>query len=208
MSRLVRGERLSLTRRGESAELLVVGLGNPGSKYAGTRHNVGREVIDELVKRKNSSLKAGKEQALVSEIRHNEKLIVFAIPMNFMNDSGISVAKLMRRYRLSEVKKLLIVHDELDLEVGAIRLKEGGGLAGHNGLRSVKQHIKNQDFSRIRIGIGKPFPNQKGAQYVLSKPGKKESQELLLSVINAADSVESILETDFDNAMQIFNKKT
>jgi len=208
MSRLVRGERLSLTRRGESAELLVVGLGNPGSKYAGTRHNVGREVIDELVKRKNSSLKAGKEQALVSEIRHNEKLIVFAIPMNFMNDSGISVAKLMRRYRLSEVKKLLIVHDELDLEVGAIRLKEGGGLAGHNGLRSVKQHIKNQDFRRIRIGIGKPFPNQKGAQYVLSKPGKKESQELLLSVINAADSVESILETDFDNAMQIFNKKT
>ena len=208
MSRLTRGERLSLTRRGESAELLVVGLGNPGSKYAGTRHNVGREVIDELVKRKNSSLKAGKEQALVSEIRHNEKLIVFAIPMNFMNDSGISVAKLMRRYRLSEVKKLLIVHDELDLEVGAIRLKEGGGLAGHNGLRSVKQHIKNQDFRRIRIGIGKPFPNQKGAQYVLSKPGKKESQELLLSVINAADSVESILETDFDNAMQIFNKKT
>jgi len=208
MSRLVRGERLSLTRRGESAELLVVGLGNPGSKYAGTRHNVGREVIDELVKRKNSSLKAGKEQALVSEIRHNEKLIVFAIPMNFMNDSGISVAKLMRRYRLSEVKKLLIVHDELDLEVGAIRLKEGGGLAGHNGLRSVKQHIKNQDFCRIRVGIGKPFPNQKGAQYVLSKPGKKESQELLLSVINAADSVESILETDFDNAMQIFNKKT
>ena len=208
MSRLVRGERLSLTRRGESAELLVVGLGNPGSEYAGTRHNVGREVIDELVKRKNSSLKAGKEQALVSEIRHNEKLIVLAIPMNFMNDSGISVAKLMRRYRLSEVKKLLIVHDELDLEVGAIRLKEGGGLAGHNGLRSVKQHIKNQDFRRIRIGIGKPFPNQKGAQYVLSKPGKKESQELLLSVINAADSVESILETDFDNAMQIFNKKT
>ena len=208
MSRLVRGERLSLTRRGESAELLVVGLGNPGSEYAGTRHNVGREVIDELVKRKNSSLKAGKEQALVSEIRHNEKLIVFAIPMNFMNDSGISVAKLMRRYRLSEVKKLLIVHDELDLEVGAIRLKEGGGLAGHNGLRSVKQHIKNQDFRRIRIGIGKPFPNQKGAQYVLSKPGKKESQELLMSVINAADSVESILETDFDNAMQIFNKKT
>jgi len=208
MSRLTRGERLSLTRRGESAELLVVGLGNPGSEYAGTRHNVGREVIDELVKRSNSSLKAGKEQALVAEIRHNEKLVVLAIPMNFMNDSGISVAKLMRRYRLSEVKKLLIVHDELDLEVGTIRLKEGGGLAGHNGLRSVKQHIKNQDFCRVRVGIGKPFPNQKGAQYVLSKPGKKESQELLLSVVNAADSIESVLETGFDNAMQIFNKKT
>ena len=208
MSRLTRGERLSLTRRGESAELLVVGLGNPGSEYAGTRHNVGREVIDELVKRNNSSLKAGKEQALVAEIRHNEKLIVFAIPMNFMNDSGISVAKLMRRYRLSEVKKLVVVHDELDLEVGAIRLKEGGGLAGHNGLRSVKQHIKNQDFRRIRVGIGKPFPNQKGAQYVLSKPGKKESQELLLSVVNTADAIESILETGFDNAMQNFNKKT
>ena len=128
--------------------------------------------------------------------------------MTFMNDSGIAVAKLMRRYRVSEAKKLLIVHDELDLEVGAIRLKEGGGLAGHNGLRSVKQHIKNQDFRRVRIGIGKTFPNQKGAQYVLSKPGKKESQELLLSVVNAADSIESVLETGFDDAMQIFNKKT
>ena len=208
MSRLMRGERLSLTRRGESAELLVVGLGNPGSKYAGTRHNIGREVIDELVKRNHASLKAGKEQSLVAEIRENDKLIVLAIPMNFMNESGIAVAKLTRRYRLSEVKKLVIVHDELDLEVGAVRLKEGGGLAGHNGLRSVKQHIKNQDFCRIRIGIGKPFPNQKGAQYVLSKPGKKESQELSLSVLNAADAIESVIETGFDNAMQIFNKKT
>ena len=86
MSRLIRGERLSLTRRGESAELLVVGLGNPGSKYDGTRHNVGREVIDELVERNHSSLKAGKEQALIAEIRENEKLIVFAIPMDFMNN--------------------------------------------------------------------------------------------------------------------------
>ena len=208
MSRLTRGERFSLTRRGESAELLVVGLGNPGSKYSGTRHNVGREVIEELVKRNNSSLKAGKEQALVAEIRLDEKLIVFAIPMNFMNDSGIAVSKLMKRYRLIEVKKLLVVHDELDLEVGAIRLKEGGGLAGHNGLRSVKQHIKNQDFRRVRVGIGRPFPNQKGAQYVLSKPGKKESQELLLSVATAADSIESVIEIGFDNSMQIFNKKT
>ena len=124
-----------------------------------------------------------------------------------MNDSGIAVAKLMRRYGLSEVKKLLVVHDELDLEVGHIRLKEGGGLAGHNGLRSVKQHLKNQDFCRIRVGIGKPFPNQKGAQYVLSKPGKKESEELLLSVVTAADSIESILKTGFESSMQIFNKK-
>ena len=207
MSRLIRGDRRSLTRRGESAELLIVGLGNPGSKFAGTRHNVGREVIDEIVKRNNSSLKTGKEQALVSEVRHDKKLIVFAIPMTFMNDSGIAVAKLMRRYRVSEAKKLLIVHDELDLEVGAIRLKEGGGLAGHNGLRSVKQHIKNQDFRRVRIGIGKTFPNQKVAQYVLSKPGKKESQELSLSVATAVDSIESILEIGFESAMQTFNKK-
>ena len=93
------------------------------------------------------------------------------------------------------------------LEVGHIRLKEGGGLAGHNGLRSVKQHLKNQDFCRIRVGIGKPFPNQKGAQYVLSKPGKKESEELLLSVVTAADSIESILKIGFESSMQIFNKK-
>lgn len=207
MSRLTRGERRSLTRRGESAELLVVGLGNPGSEFVNTRHNVGREVIDEVVERHNSSLKTGKEQALVSEVRYEGKLIVFAIPMTFMNDSGIAVAKLMRRYGLSEVKKLLVVHDELDLEVGHIRLKEGGGLAGHNGLRSVKQHLKNQDFCRIRVGIGKPFPNQKGAQYVLSKPGKKESEELLLSVVTAADSIESILKIGFESSMQIFNKK-
>jgi PTH1 family peptidyl-tRNA hydrolase len=85
MSRLIRGERRPLTRRGESAELLIVGLGNPGSKFAGTRHNVGREVIDEMAKRNNLSLKTGKEQALVSEVRHENKLIVSAIPMTFMN---------------------------------------------------------------------------------------------------------------------------
>ena len=117
MSRLIRGERRSLTRRGESAELLVVGLGNPGSKFAGTRHNIGREVIDELVKRNDSILKAGKEESLVAEVRHEGNLVVFAIPMTFMNDSGIAVSKLMRRYRLSEVKKLLIIHDELDLSL-------------------------------------------------------------------------------------------
>ncbi|MEC7810566.1 MAG: aminoacyl-tRNA hydrolase [Actinomycetota bacterium] len=207
MSRVIRGARLSLTRRGEAAELLVVGLGNPGEKFIGTRHNVGREVIEEMAKRKNLTLKAGKEQSLVAETRHDEKLIVFAIPMTYMNDSGMAVAQLMRRYRLTEAKKILIVHDELDLDVGTIRLKESGGLAGHNGLRSVAQHLKNQDFRRIRIGIKGPFQDQKGAQYVLSKPGKKERQELLLSVADAADSIEKILSAGFENAMQMFNKK-
>ena len=207
MSRVIRGARLSLTRRGEAAELLVVGLGNPGEKFIGTRHNVGREVIEEMAKRKNLTLKAGKEQSLVAETRHDEKLIVFAIPMTYMNDSGMAVAQLMRRYRLTEAKKILIVHDELDLDVGTIRLKESGGLAGHNGLRSVAQHLKNQDFRRIRIGIKGPFLDQKGAQYVLSKPGKKERQELLLSVADAADSIEKILSAGFENAMQMFNKK-
>ena len=199
MSRVTRGARRSLTRRGESAELLVVGLGNPGSKFSGTRHNLGREVVDEVVKRKDLALKAGKDQALVAEGRHDQKLVVFAIPMTYMNDSGIAVAKLMRRYRLEETKKLLIVHDELDLDVGTIRLKESGGMAGHNGLRSVSQHIK--------IGIRGPFESQKGAQHVLSRPGKKERQELDLSIMNAADSIDIILNEGFESAMRTFNKK-
>lgn len=207
MSRVTRGARRSLTHRGESAELLVVGLGNPGSKFSGTRHNLGREVVDEVVQRKDLALKAGKDQALVAEGRHDQKLVVFAIPMTYMNDSGIAVAKLVRRYRLEEIKKLLIVHDELDLDVGTIRLKESGGMAGHNGLRSVSQHIKTHDFCRIRIGIRGPFEAQKGAQHVLSRPGKKERQELDLSIMNAADSIDIILNEGFESAMRTFNKK-
>ena len=101
----------------------------------------------------------------------------------------------------------MIVHDELDLDVGTIRLKESGGMAGHNGLRSVSQHIKTHDFCRIRIGIRGPFESQKGAQHVLSRPGKKERQELDLSIMNAADSIDIILNEGFESAMRTFNKK-
>ena len=120
-------------RTGTPADLLVVGLGNPGEKYAGTRHNVGAEVVEVLAARHATKLKPGKQAALVAELRIGDKLVAVAFPQTFMNDSGRSVRDLMRRYGIDDPNRLVVIHDELDLDVGRLKLKSGGGLAGHNG---------------------------------------------------------------------------
>ena len=205
MSRLSRVGRRSLMRTGESADLLVVGLGNPGEEFSGTRHNVGHDVSFEIAKRTESNLRKSNALASVAEVKSEKKFLVLAVPHTYMNESGEAVNKLMRRYGISETKKLLIVHDELDLPVGTVRLKNGGGLAGHNGLRSVKAHLKSQEFCRIRIGIDRPSKNQNIANYVLSKPRKNEREELNLSTQIAADAVESIIRIGLESSMRVFN---
>ena len=120
-------------RRGTPSDVLVVGLGNPGAEYDKTRHNAGFAVIDELARRHNGSLRAGKEKALVDEVRIASKRVAIAKPTTYMNLSGESVRPLVRRYGIESPEQLIVVHDELDLEMGAVRIKVGGGLAGHNG---------------------------------------------------------------------------
>jgi PTH1 family peptidyl-tRNA hydrolase len=193
-------------RSGTPAELLVVGLGNPGSTYEGTRHNIGVDVVEALATRHGGKLKKGRELALVDEVRIDGKRVALALPQTFMNESGRSVAALVRRYGIDELEKLVVVHDELDLPVGRRKVKLGGGLAGHNGLKSIRDHLHSSDFGRIRIGVGKPPGSQQGADYVLRKPGKTERTELDVVVQECADAVEAILAEGYETAMNRYNR--
>ncbi len=194
-------------RRGTPADLLVVGLGNPGREYAGTRHNVGFDVVELLAERHGASLKAGKERSLVVEVRLDGARLVLAEPSTYMNLSGEAVAPLVRRFGIDDPSKLVIVHDELDLPLGRVRVKVGGGLAGHNGLRSIKAHLHTADFVRVRIGVGKPPSKEKGADHVLKRVGQSERQELDVAVMEAVAAVESILADGVEATMNVVNTR-
>jgi PTH1 family peptidyl-tRNA hydrolase len=187
------------------ADLLVVGLGNPGAEYIGTRHNVGFDVVDLLARRHGGRLRKGKERALADEVRISGCRVALAEPQTFVNLSGESVGRLARRYDIDDLHALVIVHDELDLPLGRVKVKLGGGLAGHNGLRSIKAHLHTDDFVRVRIGIGKPPSKEQGVDHVLKRPGKAERSLLADMVERAADAVEAIGEDGVEAAMNRFN---
>ena len=192
-------------RTGTPADLLVVGLGNPGAQYAHTRHNAGADVVALLAERHGGRLKMGKERSLVAELRVDGKRMAVAFPQTYMNDSGSAVAPLVRRFGITDLERLVVVHDELDLPVGRLRVKVGGGLAGHNGLRSIKAHLHSDAFTRVRIGIGKPPGKQQGVDHVLKPPSKAERTELDIVEQEAADAVETILHEGAAAAMNRFN---
>jgi PTH1 family peptidyl-tRNA hydrolase len=193
-----------LRRRGTAADLLVVGLGNPGDEYARTRHNVGAETVELLAKRHRASLRKGKERARADQVRIGPSAVALAVPLTYMNDSGLAVAALVRRYGV-DVDQLVIVQDELDLPVGALKVKNGGGLAGHNGLRSIKAHLHSEAFLRVRIGVGKPASKEQGVDHVLKKFSKRERTEIDVVLEEAADAVECIAVDGIDVAMNRFN---
>jgi peptidyl-tRNA hydrolase, PTH1 family len=195
-----------LGRRGTPADLLAVGLGNPGAEYARTRHNVGADTIALLAERHGGRLRAGKERALSDEVRVGAHRLALAFPQTFYNDSGLAVGALVRRHGVEDLHRLVVVHDELDLPPGRIQVKVGGGLAGNKGLKSIKAHLKTDDFVRVRIGVGKPPGAQQGADHVLRRPGKAERTELDIVIQEAADAVELILADGPEAAMNRFNR--
>jgi peptidyl-tRNA hydrolase, PTH1 family len=205
---MVFGRRREQSRRGTPADLLVVGLGNPGKDYAGTRHNVGFEVVELLARRHGGSLKGGRENSLVAEVRIDGHRVTLAQPLTYMNLSGDAVGPLVRRHGIEDPERLVVVHDELDLPLGRVRVKVGGGLAGHNGLRSIKAHLHTTDFVRVRIGVGKPPSKEQGADHVLKRVGKGERTELDIAVQEAADAVELILAEGPQAAMNAVNART
>ncbi len=184
---------------------LVVGLGNPGSEFTGTRHNLGEEVVRLLADRRGDTLKAGRNNALVAESRIGETRAVLAFPITYMNESGLAVSSLVRRYKIDDPTRIVVVHDELDLPPGTVRVKAGGGLAGHNGLRSIAQHLRTQDFLRVRLGVGKPPSKEHGKDHVLSRVSKRERELFDESVVVAADTVETIVTDGVDAAMRAVN---
>ena len=185
---------------------MVIGLGNPGAEYEGTRHNLGADVVNVLATRHGATLRRGKERALVAEARIDGKLLALAFPQTFVNLSGESAARLARRYGVeNDLDRVVVVHDELDLPPGRVKIKEGGGTAGHNGLESIRAHLHSGAFIRVRIGIGKPPGRQQGADYVLKPARKAEQMELDVAVVEAAEAVETIFTEGLAVAMNRFN---
>jgi PTH1 family peptidyl-tRNA hydrolase len=191
-------------RRGTAADLLVVGLGNPGDEYRGSRHNVGAEVVELLAKRHGARLRKRKERALVDEVTIDGRRVALAVPLTYVNDSGLAVGALVRRFGVTP-EQLVVVHDELDLPVAELKVKSGGGLAGHNGLRSIVAHLHSQDFQRVRIGVGKPVSKERGADHVLNRFAKRERAEVDVTIEQAADAVETIVRDGVAAAMNRFN---
>jgi PTH1 family peptidyl-tRNA hydrolase len=186
---------------------VVVGLGNPGAEFAGTRHNLGAEVVANLaVRHGDGSLRAEKGMPdLLAAADVCGQRVVLAIPTTYMNDSGAAVRPLLRRFGVVDTWRLIVVHDELDLPPGALRVKAGGGTAGHRGLESIRAHLHTLDFLRVRVGIGKPPGHQSGADYVLHRPSRAERAEIDLGIALAADAVETIIDHGTDAAMNRFH---
>lgn len=198
--------RRSAPRTGDMQRTLIVGLGNPGKKYARTRHNVGTDVIEVLVSRTHSSLKVGRDRARVAETRLKDQPVVLAVPTTYMNESGEAVGPLARRFK-NNASNIIIIHDELDLAPGVVKIKVGGGLAGHNGLKSISQHLRTDDYIRVRVGVGKPPSKEHGADHVLSSIPAAERTILDIAIETAADAVERILEVGIAAAMQEYNAR-
>jgi peptidyl-tRNA hydrolase, PTH1 family len=193
-------------RRGERAsslDLLVVGLGNPGREYAANRHNVGWMVLDELARRHDASWK-GKFSGKLAELRVDGHRVALLKTETYMNESGRSVAEAARFYKV-EPDAILVVHDEGDLDLGRLQARLGGGLAGHNGLRSIAQHLKTPEFMRLRIGVGRPGRGDPRplADYVLSNFESQDDAESL--VARAADAVEALDAEGLDRTQARFN---
>ena len=197
---------MRLLRRGERAstlDLLVAGLGNPGREYEQTRHNVGWLVADELARRHGGSFRS-KFSGRVAEVRVGDRRLALLKPETYMNESGRSVGAAARFYKVPP-ERTLLVHDDVDLEEGRLQVRLGGGLAGHNGLRSIAQHFGTNDFLRLRIGVGRPERGDRRpvADYVLSPFDPSFDVEEL--VARAADAVEALAARGLAAAQTQFN---
>ncbi|CAN5746955.1 aminoacyl-tRNA hydrolase [soil metagenome] len=197
---------MHLFRRGESAstlDLLIAGLGNPGREHSGNRHNVGWMVIEELAHRHDGSFRS-KFSGRLAETRIGEARVALLEPETYMNDSGRSISAAARFFKVLP-ENVLIVHDDVDLDVGRLQARAGGGLAGHNGLRSIAEILGTTEFLRLRVGVGRPDRGDPRpvADYVLAPFTADDDAEGIVS--RAADAVESVLAEGLDTTQQRFN---
>ena len=188
---------------GASVDLLVAGLGNPGSEHARDRHNVGWMVVDELARRHQGSFR-GKFRGRLADVRVGDAKLVLLKPETYMNESGASIQAASSFYKLPP-EQVLVVHDDVDLVIGRLQARTGGGLAGHNGLRSIAQRLGSQDFLRLRIGVGRPGRGDPRpvADYVLSGFTAEDDADALVG--RAADAVECLVADGLDETQRRFN---
>ncbi|MDP9233433.1 MAG: aminoacyl-tRNA hydrolase [Actinomycetota bacterium] len=181
----------------------IVGLGNPGDRYARNRHNVGALVLSSLT---DARFKTHKSGCLVAETSVSGHRVVLARPMTYMNESGRAVRQLLSWYKIP-LERLIVIHDELDIRFGEIRIKRGGGTAGHNGLKSVVSHLGSQDFLRVRIGVSRPPGPQDPADYVLNDFSAAQRKDLEDVIARAGTAVETILDQGAERAMNAINER-
>lgn len=194
-------------RRGSASTLVILGLANPGPEYEGSRHNVGGDAVRLVAERRGARLVLeSRQRALTATIPTERGPVTLAVPTTFMNESGAVLPPLLKRTSLEDLSHLVVAHDELDLEPGRLQVKFGGGLAGHNGLRSIAKTLGTNDFSRLRIGIGKPPTKEQGADYVLQRPTGARKVAMAEYVAAAADAVETLLDYEFEDAQQRVNR--
>ena len=186
---------------------LAVGLGNPGKEYESTRHNIGFRVIDRLSKDLQIPVSKGQCNALIGQGAIAGHKIILAKPQTFMNLSGISIAELMSWYKI-EASHLVLIYDDLDLDIGQLRIKPKGKSGGHKGVESIIDRLKTTEFARVRIGIGKPdqlIEGEKGSDYVLSKVPKNEQETIDKACLSAAEAVPLIITEGLEAAMNKYN---
>ncbi len=185
---------------------IIVGLGNPGRKYERTRHNAGFMAVEKIARDLRADIMQRKYHALIEKTRIDSVEAMLIKPQTFMNESGRSVGAIVR-YTHAAVTDLIVLHDELDLPLGAVRIKAGGGHGGHNGLRSLIEHLGSADFIRVRIGVGRPGPDRDSADYVLSPVPAAEKEQFSKAVERAADAARAIVLEGPAGAMNTYNQK-
>lgn len=191
-----------------SAFKLIVGLGNPGPEHSATRHNAGFWFVESLAAKYSLSFRSeSKFNAEVCRLQTTELDCWLCKPMTFMNGSGSSVQAMASFYKIS-VEEILVVHDELDLDAGVARLKEGGGHGGHNGLRDIIAQMGDKSFTRLRLGIGHPGSQDKVTPYVLGKPAKEDCQLIEIAIKESVDAMPLVLEGEMQKAMNALHQKS
>ncbi|UCH34829.1 MAG: aminoacyl-tRNA hydrolase [Armatimonadota bacterium] len=204
---LLRRKRDAVAQQAEasaSSPLLVVGLGNPGGRYLATRHNVGFEVVELLAARAQTRLRRGKFRCAQAEARLADQRVILIQPHTYMNRSGAAVRGAADYYKVP-LSRLLVVCDDVHLPLGKIRLRRSGSAGGHNGLISVIEALGNEEFPRLRIGVGEPPPHMDQVSYVLSRFAREEQEVIAAAIARAADAVEAWVSVGITEAMNRFN---
>ena len=183
---------------------LIIGLGNPGKPYEHTRHNIGFDVIDELANRWNAPLNQTKFNGMYATVHRPEGKVILLKPLTYMNLSGECVRPLMDYFDI-EIEDIIVIYDDLDLETGKLRLRSKGSAGGHNGIKSLIQHLGTQEFNRIRVGVNRPPAGMKVADYVLSKFSKDDQTIVKDAIDKSCDAVEAALSKPFLEVMNKFN---
>jgi len=185
---------------------VVVGLGNPGRNYDGTRHNVGFDAIDLLAHRNNISIKKIKFKSVYGEGNIGNEKVLLVKPQTYMNNSGMAVLDLYNFYKIP-LSNIIVIVDDIDIDFATIRIRAKGSAGSHNGLKSILYHLQSENFPRVKIGIGKKKENQDLGDFVLSRFDDKERKQIDLAIENAALAVETIIKDGINKAMNEFNSK-